>query len=92
MYTAPRKTLSEDDFADIYAPINVAGDTEPTLREFHEIAHANPNRVWTVLESDDDNTYLLPGIHSVKNLGYVLTRKPWVTGSEKAVYSACATA
>lgn len=39
---------------------------QKTLRE-------SPDRVWTVVEGDDDNWYISQGFHLVNRIGYLVT-------------------
>jgi len=77
---------SFDSFDANYEPMPAPGDDACLLREHHEVVHANPNRVWTVVETDEDRLLILPGFHLVNRLGYLLTRKPWQADSEEFDY------
>lgn len=65
------KTLS---FAQIGRPVE--GATE----EDHDDAAAY---VWTAVDSDDDGTHLIAGVHRVNAFGWVVTKNPWQTGEEE---------
>jgi hypothetical protein len=39
--------------------------------------------VWTIVEGDNDTLWVLAGIHWVNRLGYIRTKKRWVTGDEQ---------
>jgi hypothetical protein len=42
--------------------------------------------VWTVVEGDNNLTYLIPGYHLVNRLQYVISKKPWKTGKEEFLW------
>jgi hypothetical protein len=39
--------------------------------------------VWTIIEGDDGEFYLSAGYHIVNRFGYMITKKPWVSGDEE---------
>lgn len=39
-------------------------------------------RIWTVIEGDDGELYLVDGYHWVDRIGYFLTEVPWSPGFE----------
>ena len=47
---------------------------------------SDPKRVWTIVEGDSGDLYLVAGFHTVNRLNYVITEKPWVTGEEEILY------
>lgn len=50
---------------------------DKTGPEFEAVLTADPLTVWSVIEGDEtENQYLLPGIHRVNLLGFVLSEKP----------------
>ena len=57
----------------------------------HEIQHilrlANnkktQKKVWTIIEGDDNAQYIIPGFHLVNRMGFLVTEKQWVTGTEE---------
>ena len=78
--------ISEDDFETIWQPQdNTKG--QPTW-ECDEIPQGTPaETVWSLVDGDDGGAYALPGYHLVNVFGYVITKKPWIDGSEEAVWS-----
>jgi hypothetical protein len=50
------------------------------------IAEVNPNLIWTVVDGDDDELYLLAGWHLVNRIHYVITKQPWKDGGEQYVW------
>lgn len=41
------------------------------------------NKVWTIVDAEDDTQVILAGFHLVNRFGYFVTEKPWITGSEE---------
>ena len=78
--------ISEDDFFDMWGAYSSPTDD---LFQFGEISTQPHDRVWTVVESGDDdngNWYAMPGIHLVNRIGFVLTTKPWIDEGRDAIY------
>jgi hypothetical protein len=45
---------------------------------FEQVRHSDPHHVWSVVEGDDGNLWLLPGFRTVNALGeYVRSERPW---------------
>ena len=44
--------------------------------DFEAVKAADPATVWTIVEGENDNQYLIPGIHFVNRIGYVIAEKP----------------
>ena len=44
--------------------------------ELEKVKAADPLTVWTVVETDSENQYLVPGFRLVNRIGYVLSEKP----------------
>jgi hypothetical protein len=42
----------------------------------------NHNRVWTIIDGDDGLS-CIAGYHLVNRIGYIVTAKPWETGTEE---------
>ncbi|MDP2692733.1 MAG: hypothetical protein Q8O88_03795 [bacterium] len=55
----------------------------------HIVALANNqktrNRVWTLVDGDDDKQYIIAGYHLVNRQGYFITQKSWVVGTEEVI-------
>ena len=85
------QTISDDDFVEIYKPIDVNGEGDQIIQTDKEAgAEAakrglSDNHIWTIVDADG-NLYAAAGYHRVNRIGYVLTEKPWVTGNEEAVW------
>lgn len=44
------------------------------------------NKVWTIVDGDED-PIVIAGYHLVNRIGYIVTEKPWVTGTEEVPYN-----
>lgn len=66
----------------------VERDPDGDLFAFHAIASCPPERVWTVVSCDDGSLWCMAGKHFVNRLGYVLTPRPWITGTEQFRFDA----
>ena len=74
------------------APVNgfmyeTYGEEEAFIRE------QDPKHVWTVLVLDEEETEgedmtwgIVAGFHHVNRNGYIITEKPWETGTEETDY------
>lgn len=56
------------------------------VREYEDVKNHDARHVWTMVEGDDDTWILYAGFHIVNKIGYVLTKRPWDTGSESVIY------
>jgi hypothetical protein len=79
--------LTESEFDALYKPrVKRSGD----LFDFEDVVNKSMNTVWTVVEAEDDDGrehwIACPGFHVVNKMGYILTKKPWVTGDEGAYW------
>ena len=83
----PLWELNEDEFDATFGYV-----TKPdggTVYEREELSDIDPNRIWSVIYTDDDedgNTYLIPGIHHVNCSGYTVSEKPWPHEHIQAIY------
>ena len=50
------------------------------------IANTEPARVWTLVEGDDSNLYIVSGYHLVNRLNYFITKNPCELEYEEAPY------
>jgi hypothetical protein len=68
-----------DDFDRLYGCIQPdEGDTF----SFAQVSAADPHYVWSVVEGDDGNLWLMPGFRVVNALGdYVKSERPWTQDS-----------
>lgn len=73
----PTGQITEDAWDEHYGPMVEAPDGGQ-LHEHYQIRNVELNRVWTEVEGDD-GVYLIPGMHHVNSLGYVVSEKPWVS-------------
>ena len=44
--------------------------------EFDYVRRFDPRRVWTLLDGDDGDLYVVSGLHMVNRVGYLLSRDP----------------
>lgn len=82
----PFLKLSEEEFDRDFVPVN-ASKSGTTSYEYDEVKDKDVRHVWTLVESDEDETaYALPGFHVVNAIGYAVTEKPWPHDNIEAVY------
>jgi len=53
-----------------------------TPEEIAALDAAGENRVWTVLDGDDDAIVIASGRHHVNRIGYIITQEPWAQDCE----------
>lgn len=83
--TEPTEPMDWDTFEATYGEI--ATDADGSVIQGWDQVAGNPiERIWTVVECDDDMLIAIAGAHLVNRLGYLLTEKPWITGDEEAIY------
>ena len=75
--------MTEDAFEAEYQPAQY-GDDQAMLD--NPPTGVDPKTVWTIVEGEQDYQYAVPGVQKVNALGYIETKKPWVTGAEEAVW------
>ena len=83
------EVLSEQEFSDRYRPVpNPNSDpNNPDYRhEFEDVKDLDPNKVWSVVEGDDEGGYALAGFHVVNRLFYLVTEVSWETGLEEGIW------
>lgn len=44
--------------------------------EFDFVRRSDPQRVWTLIDGDDGDLYVVSGLHRVNRVGYLLSRNP----------------
>jgi hypothetical protein len=88
------QVIEEDVFDEVYEPIKNHLDDNAgwsgTLFETYgeemefvrKVCQENPKRVWTLVDDDNGETVIVAGMHLVNRLGYIITKKDWVTGEE----------
>ena len=88
------KTKSYDEFADKYNLVtnHIIPDApnEGTMFETYgkeldfilNTARRNPKHVWTIVDGDNDETYVIAGCHYVNRVGYLITTEPWKRDTE----------
>jgi len=50
-----------------------------------EKAKVFPNNVWTILDGDDGNMYIVTGYHWINRMGYLVTKEPWEDMEEEYI-------
>lgn len=70
---------SQDEFDARYT---LQGDLDGDLLDEDQLAGAEANHIWTVLDTDG-TMYVVAGTHMVNRLGYVLSEQPWTDESEE---------
>jgi hypothetical protein len=86
------KKISWDDFVKTYKPQLNHLDSNASMGEgwmyetfgeeikyVHSILESEPNRIWTVLDTDEDLT-IASGYHYVNRMGYVICEVPFNEG------------
>jgi hypothetical protein len=85
--------IKDEIFDEVYEPIKNHLDSNAgwsgTLFETYgeqlefvsQVCREEPKRVWTLVDGDDD-MYIVAGMHLVNRVGYIITKKNWVTGEE----------
>lgn len=82
--------LNEDEFDDRYQLVPnhinpsagwVVGDNGGCLFETHGeefafVRRYDPRKVWTLVDGDDGDMYVISGLHYVNRVGYLLSRDP----------------
>jgi hypothetical protein len=68
-----------------YQPIknHITGEDDDKFETYGEdleyvlsVANTEPRRVWTLVEGDDGNLYIVDGYHFVNRLNYFVTKEP----------------
>ena len=80
-YADPSDHLDEDTFHETYAPQQSADE----LLSADQVADVPVNRVWSVTESDEDDTLYADAGRREGAAGYLTSEKPWVKGNESGV-------
>jgi hypothetical protein len=87
-----------DAWAATYVPIDnhIANDCREGTDRFEtygkelefvlSVANTEPNRVWTLVEGDDGNLFIISGYHLVNRLNYFITAKPFEGESFEVPY------
>ena len=79
--TRTTRILTYDEWADEFGtlsnPAHPEGDYFETYGPEWEIVNATaPERVWTMVDGDDGELYVLHGFHWVNRIYYMLTERP----------------
>ena len=49
---------------------------ETSGEEFEFVRRYDPRKVWTLVDGDDGDLYVISGLHYVNRVGYLLSREP----------------
>jgi hypothetical protein len=49
--------------------------------EFEFVRQQDPARIWTLVDSDDGDCYVVSGLHFVNRVGYLISRDPVPSGT-----------
>ena len=85
--------ISEDVFYEEYKPVKNHLDDNSAFGgclyetygdevSYIQKLNTESNKVWTIIEGDDDAMTYLAGYHVVNRLGFLVTEKEWITGDE----------
>lgn len=82
--------MTYDEFIDTFRPVKnhfedaaFDGYLFETYAEQADYVRWQPERrIWTIIEGDDGELYLVDGYHWVNRLGYFITEVPWSPGFE----------
>lgn len=79
------KTVTFEEFVEQYKPVKNQIETNApydglmfdTFGEELTFVKASDKFVWTLVDSDNEESYIIPGYHFVNRLGYFLTELPF---------------
>ncbi|KYO54157.1 hypothetical protein PJ900_12310 [Tistrella mobilis] len=83
---SPTPAVTYDDWLAAYRPVrnSIRGEApfdgcmfETFGPEWEAVRAADPACIWTLVDGDDDDMYVLSGCHLVDCLGYFITERPW---------------
>ena len=75
--------LTDQEFVHQFAPWESEDPRDATIMqikwdELEELKyHVSERQIWTAVEADNENWYILPGVHTVNRQHFVITNKPW---------------
>jgi len=70
-----KRAMSSWNFERIYDPIDSPDGS--MVFEFKDTKPYGANNVWSLVDGDNGEPYVVPGYHVVNVFGYTVTRKPW---------------
>jgi len=83
--------ITEDQFYEKFNPIENHIDTNASFdgcmfetydEELDHVKAQPNNKVWTIVEGDDDTMFYLSGYHVVNRIGYLITEEEWEEETE----------
>ena len=88
------RNLTEEEFDEQFNPIENHIDTnagfsgtmfETFGAEWEFVKEQPINKVWTIVETDNDDMAYLSGFHTVNRIGYFITKEVWKEETEVKV-------
>jgi hypothetical protein len=77
-------TNTYEPMPNLFAPMQAGVYVEDKFETYGEeldhvlkIANSEPNRVWTLVDGDDGNMYIINGYHLVNRINYFITAYPF---------------
>jgi hypothetical protein len=77
--------INEYQFEALFQPIF---DENQTWAKEDLPANHDINRMWTMIEGDNEHTFIIPGVHRVNSMYYIETITPW-DRDDYTVYCEC---
>lgn len=78
--------MTFEEFEQEYVPLvnHIAEDSlfdgymfETYDEEWEFVKAQNPNNVWTIIDGDFEQMFIVPGFHVVNRIGYIITEEEW---------------
>ena len=70
--------MTEDEWIEYYEPVmDAANDTDLWDIDDPLINVIKCEHIWTLIDGDDNNGYIIPGFAFVNRVGYYITTKPY---------------
>ena len=76
-----KRAMSDRHFCRIFDPIpDPRGNGD--VWEYEDTLAHDVHCVWTLVDGDNGDPYIVPGCHIVNKFGYMVTRNPWTDAQE----------
>lgn len=75
--------ITEKEFEEQYKPIQNNFKKENTIyfdtdgEQYAYLQHISNKHIWTWVEGENENSWLIPGNHYINRMSYVITEKAW---------------